>query len=115
MDRLRKPFYDGRLAYARLANEDGVVLSPAREDLDYALKLLLAPNHGIELSLPREVGEIAPKSVYGRRLLLLAVLALLRRCFTCVALPGRIAFLSVSVAALRTGGEELLYGDSRVE
>ena len=81
VDRLRKPFNDGSLSYARLANEDGVVLRPARENLDYALKLLLTPNHGIELSLPREVGEIAPESVYCRRLLLLAVLALLRRRF----------------------------------
>ena len=81
VDRLRKPFDDGRLSYARLADEDGVVLRPARENLDYALKLLLTPNHGVELPLPCKIGEVAPESVYRRRLLLLAVLALLRRRF----------------------------------
>src|SRR5205807_303996 len=56
---LRQPFHDGRLAHARLADQDRVVLLPAGEDLDHRLDLLRAADHGIELALLREGGEIA--------------------------------------------------------
>ncbi len=41
-DALRETFDDRGLAHARLPDEDGVVLRPAREDLHDALDLLLA-------------------------------------------------------------------------
>ena len=60
-DLLGKSFGDGRLAHARLADEHGVVLRAAREDLDGAVDLLIAPDHGIQLSLTRHRGQIAGK------------------------------------------------------
>ena len=46
-----EPFDDGRLADAGFADEDGVVLGAAAEDLDDALDLALAADDGIELVL----------------------------------------------------------------
>src|SRR6266849_4259718 len=42
-DQLRQPFHDRRLAHARFADQDGVVLLAARQDLHHALDLLLPP------------------------------------------------------------------------
>ena len=41
---------DGRLAHARLADEDGVVFRPARKNLEYAPYLLVASDDGVEFS-----------------------------------------------------------------
>ena len=48
-DPLCKPFGDRRLPHAGLADQDGIVLRPAREDLDHAPDLLVAPDHRVEL------------------------------------------------------------------
>ena len=58
-DAAGEPFDNGGLAHARLANEHRVVLGPAREDLDHAPDFLVAADHGIELALAGERGEIA--------------------------------------------------------
>src|SRR5207302_158926 len=47
-DAVREPFGDRRLANAGLADERGVVLRAAAQDLDDALDLLLASDHGVE-------------------------------------------------------------------
>ena len=73
----RKPFGDGGLADAGLADQNGVVLRAARKDLNDALKLFFAPDHRIKLSAPREIGEIAPVGVESGSLGLLRVLLLL--------------------------------------
>ena len=78
-DGLREALDHGRLAHAGLADEDGVVLRAARKHLDDALELGLAPDHGIELALPGEGGQVAPKGVEGGRLALLAALGIRRR------------------------------------
>src|ERR1700674_1869824 len=57
-DPLSKPFGDGRLADARLANQDRVVLRPAGEDLDDAPDLLLATDDRVELALACQGGEV---------------------------------------------------------
>jgi hypothetical protein len=51
-------FDDGRLADARLADENGVVLGAAREDLDNAADFLVAADHGIELALAGAFDEV---------------------------------------------------------
>ena len=56
---LRQAFHDGCFAHARLADEHGVVLRAAREHLDGAADFLVSADHGIELVLGGEVGEIA--------------------------------------------------------
>ncbi len=58
-DALREPLDDRGLADARLADQDGVVLGAAREDLDHAAHLVVAADHRVELALARELGEIA--------------------------------------------------------
>ena len=50
---------DGRLADARLADQDRVVLRAPGEHLDDAANLLVAADDRIELALARELGEIA--------------------------------------------------------
>ena len=49
---------DGGLADAGFADEDGVVLGAAGEDLDDAADLFVAADDGVELALAREVGEV---------------------------------------------------------
>ena len=55
---LGKPLRNGGFADARLADKAGVILLAAVEDLDNALKLLLAAYHIIELSGSCSVGKI---------------------------------------------------------
>ena len=62
-DPLRKPLDDGRLAYSRLADQDRVVLRPAREDLHDPLDLGLATNNRVELAFRRQPREVATELV----------------------------------------------------
>ena len=57
-DALRQPLGDRRLADARLTDETGVILLAAVEDLDNALKLLLAPDHRVELPVAGALGQV---------------------------------------------------------
>ena len=75
-DLLGKPFGNGRLADARFTDEHGVVLCTARQNLDGALDLLVAPDYRVELALTRHLGEVAGK--FGQSLSLLFILTLLR-------------------------------------
>ncbi len=49
-DAQRQAFGDGRLADAGLADQDGIVLGAARQNLDGAADLLVAADDGIELA-----------------------------------------------------------------
>ena len=71
-DPLRKSLHDGRLAYARLPDEDGVVLGPPRQHLDHAADLVVTADDRVELAPPRQVGEI-PAVALKRLVLLLRV------------------------------------------
>ena len=71
-DHLGQALDDRRLADARLAEEDGVVLGPAREDLDHPLDFILAADDRVELALPGQLGQVAPERVQGRGLGLIA-------------------------------------------
>ncbi len=53
---------DGGLADARLADEHGVVLGAAAEDLQHAPDLGVAPDDRVDLALPREVVQVARRS-----------------------------------------------------
>ena len=64
-DALGEALGDGRLADARLADERGVVLRPADEDLDDPLDLLLAADDRVELAGAGGVGEVDARA--GRR------------------------------------------------
>ena len=49
---------DRGLADAGLADEDRIILGPARQHLDCAANFLVAPDHRIEFALPRRLGQI---------------------------------------------------------
>ena len=59
---------DRGLADARLADQGGVVLGPAGEDLDDPLDLLLAADDRVELAGPGGLGQVDPELVDGRGL-----------------------------------------------
>ena len=58
-DALGEPLDDGRLADAGLADEDRVVLGPARQDLDDPADLLVAADDRIELARARLGRQVA--------------------------------------------------------
>ena len=66
-DALGQPLDDGRLADARLADQDRVVLGAARQDLDDAADFLVAADDRIELALARRAGSGRGHSVPGPR------------------------------------------------
>ena len=57
--RKRQAFDDGGLADTRLADQNGVVLGAARQDLDRATDLLVAADDRIELAFARRSGQVA--------------------------------------------------------
>ena len=57
-DSLRKPFDDGGLADAGFADQHGIVLAAALQNLHRAADFVVAPDHGVELAAAREVGEV---------------------------------------------------------
>ena len=71
-----RTFCDGGLAHARLADEHGVVLGAARQDLDAAPDLIVAPDDRVELALARGSRQVARVPVQG----LVLALRVLRRC-----------------------------------
>ena len=60
---MRQAFDDGRLADARFAQQHGVVLLAARENLNDALDLVGAADDGVELALAGQFGEVASEAV----------------------------------------------------
>ena len=58
-DALGQTLHDGGLAHARLADQHGVVLGAAAEDLDGAADLLVAADHRIELAVAGGGGQVA--------------------------------------------------------
>ncbi len=67
-DQLGQALDDGGLADAGLAEQDGVVLGAAAEDLDDALDLVLPADDRVELALAGQFGEVAAEAVQGRGL-----------------------------------------------
>ena len=57
-DALGQPLGDGGLADPGLADQHGVVLGAARQDLDDATDLVVAPDHRVELALGRRLGQV---------------------------------------------------------
>mmetsp|Transcript_7374 Transcript_7374/g.21909 ORF Transcript_7374/g.21909 Transcript_7374/m.21909 type:complete len:741 (+) Transcript_7374:703-2925(+) len=58
-DALREALGDGGLADAGLADEAGVVLRPAAQDLDRPLDLVVAPDHGVQLARAGQLRQVA--------------------------------------------------------
>ena len=66
-DLLGEAFHDGCLAHAGLADEHGVVLGAAREHLHDSLGFTGTPDHGIQLIVFSQLGEVAPELVQDAR------------------------------------------------
>ena len=66
-DPQRQALDDGRLADARLAGEDRVVLPASDQDIQHLADLGLAADHGVELAPPGPLGEVDRVLVQGRR------------------------------------------------
>ena len=68
-DPQREALGDRGLADAGLADQHGVVLAPAGEDLDRLLDLVGAPDHGVDAAVRRVGGQVAAELVErgGRR------------------------------------------------
>jgi hypothetical protein len=64
-DALGEALDDRGLADAGLADQHGVVLGAAREHLDDAAHLVVAPDHRVELALAGRVGEVPPVLLEG--------------------------------------------------
>ena len=71
-DALGEALDHGGLADAGLADEHGVVLGAAREDLHDPLDLGLAPDDGVQLAVGRQLGQVATELVEQLGRLLLA-------------------------------------------
>ena len=65
-DTLGEPLRDRRLSDSRLADENGVVLRSAGENLDHTTDLVVSADDRIELALSGELREIS--AVLGKRL-----------------------------------------------
>ena len=76
-DALGEAFDDGRLAHAGLADQHGIVLGAAAENLDDALQFAVAADERIELPVHGGLGQVAAE--LGQQAGL--ALALLRRSF----------------------------------
>ena len=80
-DTLGKTFDDGGLANTRLADQNGVVLGPPRQDLHRPPDFLVTADHGIDLAGTRAFGQIGRVfiqrivGIFGRRAVRLAPLA----------------------------------------
>ena len=56
---LGQPFDYGRFADAGLADQDGIILGTARQDLHYAADFHVAADYRIELAAAGQIGEVA--------------------------------------------------------
>src|SRR6185312_4555316 len=82
-DHLSEAFDDCRLAHARFAQQDGIVLLPAAEDLNDSFDLVLAADHRVELALAGKLGQVAAETIEGRRLALALLTLFFLRWFFC--------------------------------
>jgi len=58
-DAQREALDDRRLAHAGFADQHRIVLGAPRQHLDRPADFLVAPDHGVELALPRHLGDVA--------------------------------------------------------
>ena len=78
-DLARQPLHDRGLADARLADEDGIVLRAAAEDLDHAFDLVVAADDRVELVFLRKGGQVASERVQRGMLAVVIVVAVARK------------------------------------
>mmetsp|Transcript_30436 Transcript_30436/g.59456 ORF Transcript_30436/g.59456 Transcript_30436/m.59456 type:complete len:202 (-) Transcript_30436:10-615(-) len=62
---LSKTLRNGSFAHTRLPNEHRVVLGPPRQHLQRPPHHLVPPDHGVQLPVPRRLGQISPILLEG--------------------------------------------------
>ena len=81
---LGETLHDGTLTYARLSNQNRIVLLPSAENLHHALNLTLSSYDGVELVIQSLLGQVCREIIEHRSLRLLFRLCR-RRCRTVLA------------------------------
>ena len=99
-DPLGQSLGDGGLAHAGLADETGVVLLAAVQDLHHPLDLLLPADNRVQLAL---LGPLGQRDAVGLQILALAVLGLLS---LLLPAPGAAFFLAAALALGGLAGEQ---------
>ena len=66
-DALGQALDNGGLAHTGLADQDGVVLRPARQDLHHTFDFFGASDDGIELAVTGELGQVPSELIEDRR------------------------------------------------
>ena len=85
--RCGEPFHDGRLSHAGFAQQHGVVLRTAAEDLHRAFDLFFAADHRVQLALPGQLRQVAAEAIQRGRFRLAGALAFAGRTAGQSALP----------------------------
>src|SRR5207302_5871327 len=100
---------DSGLADPGLAQQDGVILGPPAQDLDDALNFVLPADYRVQLSLPGQLGKIAPEAIQSRRF----GLALIGRPFRATTafarvhiMPQQVKYLLAHVFQLESQADE---------
>ena len=121
-DRKGEPLDDGALAHARLADEHGIVLGAAGEDLHDLLDLVAPADDGVELAqarLPREVLAVSGEGGHQPVALLFLLVRLLlkehggREGLLLAVHLAELLRLLLRLAALLPGGENELLDAER--
>ncbi len=120
---LRQSFHNRSFSHSRFANQHRIVLRAPRQNLHHAADFFVAPNHGIELSSPRKVRQIArillQRSICRFRILRSHAMAsanrrhrlqnrLMRSAFAYQQLPSGIAARSCNAQQDVLGGDVLV-------
>jgi len=63
-DALSQTFHDGGLTHTRLADQSGIILCAARQNLDNAFDLFLTPDNRIELAGFRQGGQVCGELIH---------------------------------------------------
>ena len=101
-NQLCQSFYDRTLAYAGFSDQDGIVLFPSPQNLDYSLYLVLTAYYGIEFAVERSLCQVVSEVVEHGCLTIHGFLGLCR----CGLLPVfAIVFLLLDVVLLVLVGQ----------
>src|ERR1019366_5097485 len=105
-DALGQSFDDGGLAHTGLADQAGIVLGPAAEDLDDTINLPFATDQGVQLAVHGGLGQIARKFRQQRTFTLALRLSFFLRAASEFFADGREAQAAL---VQDLGGEALLF------
>ena len=104
----RQSLDDRGLAHARLADEHGIVLRTAAEDLDDAFDLVVTSDDRVELVFLRQRGQVAPERVQRGVIAPVIVVAVGEKLVVAILELVVVAVLAVSVVVLVVGIRQII-------